>query len=289
MNRHNIKSCVYTLLLIIVITAVTGFIVPAYADNGLPADTEQPKQTETEKTADAGENVQDNAVSAQTDTKRADMAQRSPNYNTSAQSSKNNDNNTRKSYAPSVLKALKYMKTAPDSLKKWAENTEGTQIRKLVRLPENKQRIVARIACYIHKCNKKLPIKTVWREACAIYCYSVKYGLSPDLVAAVAKLESNYYPHCVSRHGACGVMQVIYRIHHARLAKHGITKTKEDIFDPEKGVHAGVLILRGYVDASGGSLYKGIMKYLGGHSDKYYAALQNTVTKIRKTGEDLYL
>jgi len=191
-------------------------------------------------------------------------------------------------YASSVNKALKYMKITPYHINMWADKRHGTDLKKLSLLPDDQQRRVACIACYIHKCNKRLPAETVWREACAIYFGSRQYNLSPELVAAVARIESHFNPGSVSRHGACGAMQVMYRVHYARLAKLGIAMKREDMFDPERGIYAGIVVLKGYVNAYG-SVHKGLMRYLGGHSNSYYMGVQNHVTKMRRTGESLGL
>lgn len=191
-------------------------------------------------------------------------------------------------YAPSVNRALKYMKITPYHLNTWADNIQGSALKKLPLLPADQQRRVACIACYIRKCNRSISAETVWREACAIYFGARQYNLSPELVAAVARLESHYNPGSVSRHGACGAMQVIYRIHYAKLAKLGIATKREDMFDPERGIYAGIVVLKGYVNACS-SVHNGLMRYLGGHSKSYYMGIQNQITKMRLTGEALGL
>ncbi len=191
-------------------------------------------------------------------------------------------------YSDSVLKALKYMKLTPEHLNTWIDKRENTALKKLSELPDDQQRRIARIAAYIRRCNGSLSSENIWREACAIYFYAVQYSLSPELVAAVAKAESDYDPNCKSRYGALGVMQVIYRIHKAALGRHNIATEKEHMFDPERGIHAGVFVLKGYLSSSG-SVYKGLMRYLGGHSNRYYMRVQNTMTKIRTNGEKLGL
>src|SRR4051794_17319170 len=42
-----------------------------------------------------------------------------------------------------------------------------------------------------------------------IYQISERHGVDPDLVKAVARVESNYNPYAVSRKGAQGLMQLI--------------------------------------------------------------------------------
>lgn len=191
-------------------------------------------------------------------------------------------------YAEPVLKAVRYMRITPEHLSMWADKRENTVLKVLAELPADQQRRIACIAAYIRGCNRRLSAETVWREACAMYFYGRQYNVAPELVAAVAKAESTFNCSSVSRHGACGVMQVMYSVHKGALARHAIVSSRDQIFDPERGVHAGVFVLKGYVNACG-SVKKGLMRYLGGHSNKYYMRVQNNVTRLRQTGERLGL
>lgn len=191
-------------------------------------------------------------------------------------------------YAEPVLKAVRYMRITPEHLSMWADKRENTVLKALSELPADQQRRVACIAAYIRGCNGRLSAETIWREACAMYFYGRQYNIAPELVAAVAKAESTFNCSSVSRHGACGVMQVMYSVHKGALAKYAIVSSRDQIFDPERGVHAGVFVLKGYVNACG-SVQKGLMRYLGGHSNKYYMRVQNNVTRMRQTGERLGL
>jgi len=191
-------------------------------------------------------------------------------------------------FSSSVNKALKYMRVTPEHFNMWAEKRSDSALNKLASLDDEQQKRVACIACYIRKCNSHISAETIWREACAIYFGARKYNLSPELVAAVGRVESHFNPTSVSRHGACGVMQVVYRVHYARLAKLGVARNRADMFDPERGVYAGIVVLKGYVSATG-SIQKGLMRYLGGHSNRYYMNVQNHITKMRRLGEALGL
>jgi peptidoglycan DL-endopeptidase CwlO len=62
-----------------------------------------------------------------------------------------------------------------------------------------------------------------------------KYGVSPKLLAAVAKVESGYNPHAVSKVGAQGLMQLM-----PSTAK-GLGVT--DAFDPEQAIMGGAKLL----------------------------------------------
>ena len=62
-----------------------------------------------------------------------------------------------------------------------------------------------------------------------------KYGVSPKLLAAVAKVESGYQPHAVSRAGARGLMQLMP----------GTAKSLgvHDAFDPQQAIDGGAKLL----------------------------------------------
>jgi len=62
-----------------------------------------------------------------------------------------------------------------------------------------------------------------------------KYGVSPKLLAAVAKVESGYHPHAVSKVGAQGLMQLM-----PGTAK-GLGV--RDAFDPEQAIMGGAKLL----------------------------------------------
>jgi soluble lytic murein transglycosylase-like protein len=62
-----------------------------------------------------------------------------------------------------------------------------------------------------------------------------KYGVSPKLLAAVAKVESGYHPHAVSKVGAQGLMQLMP----------GTAKSLgvHDSFDPQQAIDGAAKLL----------------------------------------------
>ena len=62
-----------------------------------------------------------------------------------------------------------------------------------------------------------------------------KYGVSPKLLAAVAKVESGYHPHTVSRVGAQGLMQLM------PSTARGLGV--QDAFDPQQAIDGGAKLL----------------------------------------------
>lgn len=87
--------------------------------------------------------------------------------------------------------------------------------------------------------------------------YADRYGLERALVHAVARAESAYNPHAVSRAGAVGVMQVMP----ATAADYGVASV-DALFDATTNVRVGVRHLKRLVDRYG--IGKAVMAYNAG-------------------------
>ena len=90
------------------------------------------------------------------------------------------------------------------------------------------------------------PAHACWEQA------AERYGVSPDLLYAIARTESGLDPQAVglNRNGSrdIGLMQ-INSAWLPRLLKHGIAET--DLFDPCTSIHVGAWILAGNVQRLG--------------------------------------
>ena len=83
-----------------------------------------------------------------------------------------------------------------------------------------------------------------------------KYDLSPDLLKAVAYVESTFRPHVVSRAGAMGIMQLM-----PGTAKYlGV----DDPFDPEQNIMGGARYLRENLDRFEGDIKLALAAYNAG-------------------------
>lgn len=85
-------------------------------------------------------------------------------------------------------------------------------------------------------------------------------GLPPNLLLAVAAVESNFHPYIQSSAGAQGLMQIMTRIHNKRLLAEGGTIS---VFDAIVNLRVGARILHDCVRIMGGSTDAGLNLYLG--------------------------
>ncbi len=86
--------------------------------------------------------------------------------------------------------------------------------------------------------------------------YAAQHGLEPALVKAVIKTESDGNPHCVSRAGAMGLMQLMP----ANVKEAGIS----DPFDPEQNISAGTKQLADLLGQYHGNLDLALAGYNAG-------------------------
>ena len=114
--------------------------------------------------------------------------------------------------------------------------------------------------------------------------YAALNGLSPALVRAVIKTESDGNPRCVSSAGAMGLMQLMP----ANVKEAGIS----DPFDPEQNVAAGTKQLAGLLKQYGGNLDLALAGYNAGPGNvrKYggippFTETQNYVKRVRAAME----
>lgn len=113
--------------------------------------------------------------------------------------------------------------------------------------------------------------------------YSEKYDLSPILVLAIAKTESEFYPFALSNKNAKGLMQINPDANQRLLIEEGIFKEPADIFDPERNIEAGCFLLRRFLNVSP-DFNAALDKYLGADSISYKTKIHEVLGKILLLG-----
>ncbi len=118
-------------------------------------------------------------------------------------------------------------------------------------------------------------LKSIFREA------AEKYNISYDLLAAVAKAESNFNPGSTSGKGAQGIMQLMP----ATAKELGVT----DAYDVRQNIMAGAKYLAGHLKAFNGNVDYAVAAYNagGGAVRKYngippYSETQNYVKIVNR-------
>ncbi|ACZ18328.1 Lytic transglycosylase catalytic [Thermanaerovibrio acidaminovorans DSM 6589] len=184
-------------------------------------------------------------------------------------------------YHQSIKDALRSMGLSPKDLTAWLLRHPESILHKLGSFSADDQRKVATVTRYIRGTNPSVAPMTALRTAGALVYYSAKYGIPVHLSTAVAHTESRFDPKAVSNKGAMGIMQVMWRVHNGLLQANGIA-TKDDMFNPEKGVAAGCLLLSRYINAYG-SIPKALARYYGGSSTAYFRKVNTKMANIRSS------
>ncbi|WP_415805126.1 lytic transglycosylase domain-containing protein [Bordetella muralis] len=87
-----------------------------------------------------------------------------------------------------------------------------------------------------------------------------RYGMDPDLLHAVIKVESNYNPHAVSPKGATGLMQIMP----ATGVELGFANPRRDLLIPANNIDAGARYLAWLKDQFDGDLSLALAAYNAG-------------------------
>lgn len=133
----------------------------------------------------------------------------------------------------------------------------------------------------VDKISNKVTLETLFDKA------SSTYGVSEDLLKAVARAESNFNIKAVSKAGAEGIMQLMPSTQKA----YGVT----DPFDPEQSINAGAKLLSSLLKKYDGNESLALAAYNAGSGavDKYggippYSETQNYVKKVLGFVSDNY-
>jgi len=105
------------------------------------------------------------------------------------------------------------------------------------------------------------PAEKAWRELAGEYADLIaltaeRHGVEPGLLAAMAKVESDFDPYAVSNKGACGLLQLLP----STAERFGV----ESIFDVDQNLDGGARYLRWLLDRFGGSTELAVAAYNAG-------------------------
>ncbi|QDH49606.1 lytic transglycosylase [Pantoea phage Kyle] len=90
-------------------------------------------------------------------------------------------------------------------------------------------------------------------------------GMTPDLLKAITRVESNFNPNAISGSDAHGLMQIIGK----NFKGTGITNP----YDPNQNIAAGAQLMAEYLKASGGDLRTALTMYHGGYKRENWGPL----------------
>ena len=123
-----------------------------------------------------------------------------------------------------------------------------------------------------------------WRQAAGRYADAIadaadRHGIDRSLLAAVAKVESNFDPFALSPKGACGMLQLIP----ATARRFGV----RNVFDPSQNIEGGARYLRWLLDRFSGDVELALAGYNAGEGavDRHggvppYRETQRYVVKV---------
>ena len=103
----------------------------------------------------------------------------------------------------------------------------------------------------------------------------------PDVLIAIAKVESNFDPEALSDRGAVGLMQVVGGTWAEELRQHGIIRDEEDLFNASKCMDAGAYILDKYMAWKRGNLEAALIHYGGPADHDYVRRILAALDEIR--------
>lgn len=109
-----------------------------------------------------------------------------------------------------------------------------------------------------------------------IYDEVHRYG-HPELLIAIAKVESGFDPDAVSNAGAAGIMQVMAHVWKDELRRAGVIEHEDDLFDIPKCIAAGAYILDKYLHLEEGNLGKALKRYVGSSETSYHKRVIKTL------------
>jgi len=132
---------------------------------------------------------------------------------------------------------------------------------------------------FVAESNPDLTQKTTREIVVAAYKWAAEFNVDHKMLLAIAKVESNFYPHAISSSGAYGIMQIIPLWHKDKILKARKELGNPEIFSVNTNMYIGANIFKDCLKKSGNNL-KALKCYSGktpGYEEKvmaYYYKIQ---------------
>ncbi len=97
---------------------------------------------------------------------------------------------------------------------------------------------------YIQNSNKEVNDKDAASIVASVFKWSTHFDIPPEIIFAVAKVESRFDKHAISSSGAMGLMQVLYKVHLDKIVQAKNEIGNPEIFDIDSNIYTGTKILK---------------------------------------------
>jgi hypothetical protein len=133
-----------------------------------------------------------------------------------------------------------------------------------------------KITSYIKTYYKRVSLPVAELIAKHAVVISEEFLIPTGLVMGIMEVESGFDPSQVSNAKARGLMQVRWSVWKKYLTEKTTLKNEFDLHEIDDGIHAGVLVLRYYIDKNNGNLSDALYDYVGkskGYAEKVYKSM----------------
>lgn len=101
---------------------------------------------------------------------------------------------------------------------------------------------------YILAANKNVSNRDAVSIVNSIFKWSEHFNIKPELLFAIAKVESRFDKHAISSAGAMGLMQVLYKVHVDKIIQAKSEIGNPEIFSIDGNIYTGAKILKACLD-----------------------------------------
>lgn len=124
----------------------------------------------------------------------------------------------------------------------------------------------SKIISYIRSNYKRIPSPTVDLIAKNTVKFAQEFGLPVSIIIGMIEVESSFNPSQVSSAKARGLMQVRWSVWKELLTDDNMTN-EFDLHEIDKGIMAGIIVLRHYISKNDGNMSKALYDYVGKNKD----------------------